>query len=338
MARHKAATAVTIAPTEEKSSFALFVDAYWKLAAALALVVSLSILGWVYLQQRTHATSDETWSRLSAVLTVDPARGFSARAEELVPLAKDLKGSDAGAWALYRLALASLEERHYDQGKAALADLRATYPSHMLVSEVFPIEAGATPTTVADRLERLLDENRAFDREHEWLLANPAPPAGSPRVRIQTDKGDIVVALYANEAPKHVENFLKLAGEGFYDGIRFHRVVKDFMIQAGDPNSRDDDRGKWGQGGPGYGVEREESTLLHFEGVLAAAKPSFETQSSGSQFYITTKDRHDLDGKYVVYGTVLEGMDVVQAIAAVEISEGTENPVDPPKIVGTTVL
>ena len=237
-----------------------------------------------------------------------------------------------------RLAVACLDERRYEEGKAAIERLRAEYPKHMLVSETFPIEAGATPTTVVDRLEILLDETASFDEKHSWLYANPEPPPDSPRVRIVTDKGEIIVALYAKRAPKHVENFLKLAGEGFYDGIRFHRVVKDMMIQAGDPNSREDDRTKWGQGGPDYKVEREESNLLHFAGVLAAAKTSFDTDSSGSQFYITTQDRHDLDGNYVVYGKVVDGMDVVRSIADVEISEGTENPVDPPTIQSTTVL
>ncbi|MBK7642652.1 MAG: peptidylprolyl isomerase [Planctomycetes bacterium] len=170
------------------------------------------------------------------------------------------------------------------------------------------------------------------------MFANPEPPADSPKVRIKTDKGDIVVALYAKEAPKHVENFLKLCREGFYNGIKFHRVMKGFMIQSGDPNSKTEDRATWGQGGPGYKVDREENKLHHFAGYLAAAKQGGDAQSSGSQFYITTADRLNLDGNYVVFGKVLEGMDVAHSIEDSEIDPATaDRPLHPAAIVSTEV-
>lgn len=135
---------------------------------------------------------------------------------------------------------------------------------------------------------------------------------------IETSKGKIVVELYAKDAPQHVANFRKLAGEGYYRGTTFHRVVPGFVIQGGDPNSKDGDLANDGQGGPGYTVPAEIGRR-HERGSLAAARTGDninpERKSSGSQFYICLQPLEMLDGQYSVYGKVVEGMDVVDAIA-----------------------
>ena len=144
-------------------------------------------------------------------------------------------------------------------------------------------------------------------------------------VTISTEYGDITVILF-DDTPLHKENFLKLAKEGFYDSTTFHRVMHEFMIQGGDPNSKDEDPFNDGRGGPGYNVPAEfMDHHTHVKGALAAArKPDRinpDKASSGSQFYIVheTAGAHYLDGKYTVYGMTIAGIEVVDQIAAVQV-------------------
>src|SRR6476661_4237143 len=123
---------------------------------------------------------------------------------------------------------------------------------------------------------------------------------------IHTNHGAIEIELYPEDAPKTVENFLKLAGDGFYDGVIFHRVIPDFMIQGGDPTGT-------GSGGPGYQFEDEFNDHKVVRGALAMANAGPNT--NGSQFFIVTTEATPwLDGKHTVFGRVTDGMDVVDAI------------------------
>ena len=126
-------------------------------------------------------------------------------------------------------------------------------------------------------------------------------------VVIETDKGNIEIDLYPQNAPKTVNNFVFLAREGFYDGISFHRVINNFMIQGGDPTGT-------GSGGPGYKFEDEVqgNPLKHETGVLSMANAGPNT--NGSQFFITHAPQPHLNGKHTVFGKVIEGQDVVDAI------------------------
>ncbi|MCD6413153.1 MAG: peptidylprolyl isomerase [Elusimicrobia bacterium] len=135
----------------------------------------------------------------------------------------------------------------------------------------------------------------------------------NPVAEIVTEKGTIVCELYPKEAPKTVENFIRLSKKGFYGNLTFHRVVPDFVIQGGDPKGN-------GTGGPGYTLPAEISpNLRHIAGALAMARLpdriNPERRSSGSQFYICLKDNFFLDGKYTIFGMVVRGMDVVRKIA-----------------------
>jgi len=134
---------------------------------------------------------------------------------------------------------------------------------------------------------------------------------------IKTNFGDITIGLFDADAPETVKNFVKLANEGFYDGTKFHRVIKDFMIQGGDPNSKDSDWSNDGTGGPGYSFKDEINSHKLVCGTLAMANSGPNT--NGSQFFIVTaKETPWLDGKHTVFGKVLEGMDVVKKIEAVK--------------------
>ncbi len=130
---------------------------------------------------------------------------------------------------------------------------------------------------------------------------------------IETTLGSIELEFFPDEAPGHVENFTKLARDGFYDGTAFHRVIPGFMIQGGDPNSKSDDRSRHGTGGPGYSIKAEFSDIPHERGILSMAR-SQDPDSAGSQFFIVVKDSNFLDGQYTVFGRVTKGMDVADKI------------------------
>jgi len=134
-------------------------------------------------------------------------------------------------------------------------------------------------------------------------------PKKSYKAQMETDKGTMVIELFADKTPKTVNNFVFLAGEGFYDGVIFHRVIDDFMVQGGDPTGT-------GRGGPGYKFEDEFNPSLKHDkqGVLSMANAGPGT--NGSQFFITHGPTPHLNGKHTVFGQVIEGLDVLMSIPA----------------------
>ncbi|NTV44752.1 MAG: peptidylprolyl isomerase [Candidatus Yonathbacteria bacterium] len=153
---------------------------------------------------------------------------------------------------------------------------------------------------------------------------------------LHTSKGDITVAFFSEEAPLTVKNFITLANRGFYDGTRFHRVIKEFMIQGGDPLSKDDAlAARWGTGGPGYAFADEINNKKLVKGALAMANAGPNT--NGSQFFIVTADETPwLDGKHTVFGNVVAGMDVVMAIEGVSTG-ASDRPLVPVTIESITL-
>ena len=121
-------------------------------------------------------------------------------------------------------------------------------------------------------------------------------------VLITTNEGTFFIELFPEDAPNTVNNFLKLVESGYYDGIVFHRIIPNFMIQAGDPNTigPDSDRSLWGQGGPGYNINEEFNTIQHDRGIISMAR-SHHPDTAGSQFFIVHKDSNQLDGKYTAF-------------------------------------
>ncbi len=154
-------------------------------------------------------------------------------------------------------------------------------------------------------------------RPHPKTYSAPPPMTIDPTkhytATIHTAKGNIVIKLYPDVAPKTVNSFIFLAREGFYDGLTFHRVVPGFVIQGGDPLGN-------GTGGPGYTLPAEFSDVKHITGTVAMARAS-DPNSAGSQFYITLAPTPNLDGQYTVFGQTVEGMDVVQSIRVGDVMD-----------------
>lgn len=173
------------------------------------------------------------------------------------------------------------------------------------------------------------------------LLSVSCGPSGDENAAvIKTNMGDITIAFY-DDVPGHVTNFKKLAADGFYQGTSFHRVIPGFMIQGGDPNSKDEDRSNDGQGGPGY-TQPPEFGHSHIEGAVAAARLPDQVnpkkESSGSQFFITVAPQPHLDaGGYTVFGYVIDGMDVVRKISTVR-RDSRDNPLSKVEIEGVSLV
>ena len=137
---------------------------------------------------------------------------------------------------------------------------------------------------------------------------------------IKTSEGDMVVQFWTDAAPNTVENFKKLARQGFYDGTIFHRIVKDFMIQGGDPNSKDPAKeSSYGSGGPGYKIKAEFNDRSHERGVLSMARSS-DPDSAGSQFFICLANVSRLDHQYTTFGKIIKGDDVLGKIGDTEVT------------------
>jgi peptidyl-prolyl cis-trans isomerase B (cyclophilin B) len=136
----------------------------------------------------------------------------------------------------------------------------------------------------------------------------------APEALIETKFGSMAIRFFPDKAPKHVENFIKLAKSGFYDKTIFHRVIPGFMIQGGDPNTKDEqDKSKYGTGDPGYKVKAEFNDRSHVRGIVSMARTQ-DRDGAGSQFFIVVKDTPQLDGQYTIFGEVVKGMEVADKI------------------------
>ena len=151
-------------------------------------------------------------------------------------------------------------------------------------------------------------KSRKFTKEEIKKMAET-------RAVIETKFGNIELKFFPDVAPNHVNNFIELAKKGFYDGTTFHRVIPGFMIQGGDPNSKNADKATHGMGGPGYTVKAEFNGKPHKRGILSMARAA-DPNSAGSQFFICVADAPFLDRQYTVFGEVVSGMDVVDKIVS----------------------
>jgi len=138
--------------------------------------------------------------------------------------------------------------------------------------------------------------------------------------------GDIVLKFYPDVASNHVNNFIKLAKDKFFDGTTFHRVIPGFMIQGGDPNSKSQDRSSHGMGGPGHKVKAEFNSRPHKRGIVSMARAN-DPDSAGSQFLICVADANFLDRQYTVFGEVVNGMDIVDRVVGSK-RDSRDNPLE----------
>ena len=158
-----------------------------------------------------------------------------------------------------------------------------------------------------------------------------------PRVRITTSKGIVVAELDVERAPVTANNFLNLTREGFYDGTLFHRVVRDFVVQAGDPLSKDNDPSNDGSGDPGYTIDDEFNPALRHDAVGVLSMANSGPDTGGSQFFVTLAPTPHLDDRHSVFGRVLEGIEVVRSIGNVQV-DADDRPLEPVRIEKVEVL
>jgi len=165
---------------------------------------------------------------------------------------------------------------------------------------------------------------------------NPNPPKNIMSATLHTSMGDIVIEFLPQQAPNTVANFIKLAQNGFYDQTKFHRIIKGFMNQGGDPLTKDDTKqALWGTGGPGYQFADEITAANHnVPGTLSMANAGPNT--NGSQFFINVGDNGFLDGKHTVFGRVVKGMEVVKAMNSVQTGP-SDRPTTPVVLLNITL-
>lgn len=202
-----------------------------------------------------------------------------------------------------------------------------TAPADLLLDEEILLDGPLSP--------------EALEENNDQATTNPM----NPKAVFKTNKGTFEIELFEEQMPITVGNFIKLAEEGYYDGTKFHRIIDGFMIQGGDVNSKGDDTGIYGQGGPGYTIQDEfvsAPNLSNVRGTISMANTG-QPNSGGSQFFINTVDNLGLDfdkepltSKHPVFGHIVSGMDVVDAISSVETG-ARDLPVEPVVIESLTI-
>ena len=151
---------------------------------------------------------------------------------------------------------------------------------------------------------------------------------------IETNFGNIKIKLLSEIAPETVRNFITLTKSSFYDGTLFHRVIPKFMIQGGDPNTKESDKSVWGQGGPGYNLKAEFNSRSHLRGIVSMARAT-DPDSAGSQFFIVTSDSTFLDRQYTVFAEVVEGLEIADKIVNLP-RDGNDCPLEEAKMLQIT--
>jgi cyclophilin family peptidyl-prolyl cis-trans isomerase len=199
------------------------------------------------------------------------------------------------------------------------------YDVDSLISET-SYDSDGVRHLVADEVNRIIADLAAYQGE-------PATPRDT--VVMETSVGTIKLVLFTDVAPRHCDNFKRLANSGYYDNTTFHRVVPGFVIQGGDILSRDATRRNDGMGGPGFTVPAEFNPRPHRKGTLAMARGA-DPNSAGSQFYIALSRLSRLDNNYTVFGEVIEGLEVVDGIATA-ITDSGNNPIYPQRILRVRV-
>lgn len=178
---------------------------------------------------------------------------------------------------------------------------------------IIPVSSEANKAEVAPIAEQKSNDNTTKEDIKNNTQADKQVKNMNTIVTLKTNKGEISLEFFTDKMPITTGNFIKLAKEGFYNGVKFHRVIKGFMIQGGDPNSKSENSATYGMGGPGYAIQDEFVTgLVNARGTISMANAGPNT--GGSQFFINLADNNFLDGKHPVFGKVIKGMEVVDAI------------------------
>jgi peptidyl-prolyl cis-trans isomerase B (cyclophilin B) len=187
----------------------------------------------------------------------------------------------------------------------------------LLATTVLGLALGAIPAFSQDKPQEK-DKEKTTEKKEETKTVSTTNEVAV----IETTKGDMVIEFWPDVAPKTVENFKKLAKEKFYDGTAFHRIIKGFMIQGGDPLTKDKSKeAMWGTGDPGYKIKAEFNNRSHQRGVISMAR-SQSPDSAGCQFFICHGDASFLDRQYTAFGTLIRGDDVLEKIGTTPTGRG----------------
>jgi len=293
-------------------------------AAVLALGIAVLLPGYAAAQEGQAADTTKKEAAMKAMeAAADSARKAAeqvaarAKAAETAPdPAQKVSDSAAAAGAAKAAGETAVDsakvlEAVGDAAGKSVADTTAKAASEVKPADTKPAEAAARP--VEAKPEEPVDPTAPYK--------NVTFAKGEkPRIVMETSMGNMVIELWPDVAPKHCQSFVYLINKGFYDSLTFHRIVPGFVIQGGDPQGT-------GMGGPGYMVPGEFSTTLkHEEGMLSMAR-SQDPNSAGSQFFICLANTPHLDGKYTIFGKVVEGLEVIHKIEKTPAQR--ERPVTP---------
>ena len=337
MPEHKSPTQVTVFTGEGTSELHGLVRRYWKPAALVVGLVAALILVKVIAEERKARAVETAWNRVRKDIQLD---GFAIQPAPLAVLGgleEELSGTSAAPWVKAVSVGSQLEDGRSAQALEAAKSFAAAWPDHLLSrATVFHDESAETSMALPGWIESVNAATKSFESARPDLSTNPPPSETAPRVRIKTSGGDVVVALYDQIAPKHAENFLKLCGEGYYDGTKIHRIVPGQYLEAGDPNTKSDDVSTWGSGGPGYSLPHEGHGVWNYKYALTSVQEDDDYSSKGSMFRILLSDAHSFDGSSSVFGVVVEGNDVLEKLGAAQVAD--DRPVESISIESTEVV
>jgi cyclophilin family peptidyl-prolyl cis-trans isomerase len=322
--KHKAPTEVTLVQ-EEKGAFATWIDTNWKMLAFVAVgATALILISQIRSGQAAAARDKELDLWLAAVQSANLAQLESAS------VALAAVGLDG--WTDLMAVQLALSEDRYEDASSGMARLEES--ASPLLQLALPLGPEGESLTILEHVQSTLDSSKQQLEDVAVPLYCPDPPEGSTNVRLHTSLGTIEVALYDEAAPLHVANFLANVDAGKYTGTRFHRIIRGFMVQGGNPATKSDDPTLWIEPGDEVKVPSEsENGLVHSPFVLAAAMSPGDEESSQFQFYITEGHAHWLDGRHTVYGKVTSGQDVVRVLGSVPTNpQQNGRPLDPPTL------
>lgn len=252
------------------------------------------------------------------------------------PVSYILNGAPSAEYQPGAMAIYSKDIK-YPQNATAEQPLRLVYSSDSFRSNtpglffavlIYEVNHNYVPQTTSDPYNEIVENEEKFSINSSMTNTNMTSNNESKLALLDTAQGPITMEFFPNVAPIHVSNFEKLAESGFYNGTIFHRIVKGFVIQGGDPNTKNStNMAAWGTGDPGYKIDAEFSNIPHNRGIVSMARSS-DPDSAGSQFFIVLNDSRFLDNQYTVFGRVVNGMDVVDKIAALPTIQN-DQPQDP---------
>ena len=253
------------------------------------------------------------------------------------PVSYILNGAPSGE---YQPGAMAIYAKHikYPQNATVDQPLKLAYSSDSFNSNrpglffgvlVYEVNKNYMPKTISDPYNETIENQEKFSINSTSTTSSVMESNNQSKLAVlETAQGPITIEFFPQVAPNHVSNFEKLAESGFYNGTIFHRIVKGFVIQGGDPNTKNStDKAAWGTGDPGYRIDSEFSNIPHERGIVSMARSS-DPNSAGSQFFIVLNDSKFLDNQYTVFGRVVNGMDAVDKIAALATVQN-DQPQDP---------